>query len=99
MISAGVLSSLSSGMVTSGAMAMTGEITLHGRVLPIGGVKEKLLAAYRLGITRILLPRENAKDLEKIDSAILDRLDIRLMDQVDEALAAVLEREAQLQAG
>ena len=81
------------------ADAMTGEITLHGRVLPIGGVKEKLLAAYRLGITRILLPRENEKDLEKIDAGIQDKMDIRLMDRVDEALEAVLDRQGQRQAG
>jgi len=83
----------------SGAWAMTGEITLHGRVLPIGGVKEKLLAAYRQGITRILLPRENGKDLEKIDRAIVDKFEIRLLDGVDEALEAVLAPEAQRQAG
>ncbi|MBR6889668.1 MAG: hypothetical protein IKN05_01630, partial [Clostridia bacterium] len=75
------------------------EITLHGRVLPIGGVKEKLLAAYRQGITRILLPRENEKDLEKIDGDILKKFDIRLLDRVDEALDAVLIREAERQAG
>jgi len=87
------------GLSASGALAMTGEITLHGRVLPIGGVKEKLLAAYRLGITRILLPRENGKDLEKIDAGILEKMDIRLMDRVDDALEAVLERAEQRQAG
>ena len=73
-----------------GDLAMTGEITLHGRVLPIGGVKEKLLAAYRMGIVRILLPRENEKDLEKIEEEIRSRLEIRLIDRLDEALAAVL---------
>ena len=73
-----------------GDVAMTGEITLHGRVLPIGGVKEKLLAAYRQGITRILLPKENEKDLEKIDADILKKFEIRLLDRVDEALAVVL---------
>jgi len=82
------------GLKARGDMAMTGEITLHGRVLPIGGVKEKLLAAYRQGITEILLPRENEKDLEKIDGDILARFRIRLMDRVDEALALVLVREA-----
>jgi ATP-dependent Lon protease len=93
------LMSAVTGLAASGALAMTGEITLHGRVLPIGGVKEKLLAAYRLGITRILLPRENEKDLEKIDAAIIDKMEIRLMDKVDEALSAVLERFEQRQAG
>ena len=93
------LMSAVTGLSASGALAMTGEITLHGRVLPIGGVKEKLLAAYRLGITRILLPRENGKDLEKIDAGILEKMDIRLMDRVDDALEAVLERAEQRQAG
>lgn len=93
------LMSAVTGLSANGAMAMTGEITLHGRVLPIGGVKEKLLAAYRLGITRILLPRENEKDLEKIDAGIQDKMDIRLMDRVDEALEAVLDRQEQRQAG
>ena len=82
------------GAPAAGEWAMTGEITLHGRVLPVGGVKEKLLAAYRMGIKRILLPRENEKDLEKIDPAILKQFDIRLMDYVDEALNAVLLRGA-----
>jgi len=69
---------------------MTGEITLHGKVLPIGGVKEKLLAAYRMGITNILLPRENEKDLEKIEEDILDKFDITLLNNVDEALEKLL---------
>ena len=84
------LMSAVTGREARGDCAMTGEITLHGRVLPIGGVKEKLLAAYRLGITSILLPRENEKDLEKIDGEILKKFDIRLMDRVDEVLSAVL---------
>ena len=78
------------GRKASGAWAMTGEITLHGRVLPIGGVKEKLLAAYRMDVSRILLPRENARDLEKIDAEILNKLEIVLIDRVDEALERVL---------
>ena len=82
------------GLKASGAYAMTGEITLHGKVLPIGGVKEKLLAAYRQGVTRILLPKENGRDLEKLDKAILAKLDIRLIDRVDEAMDAVILRES-----
>ncbi len=71
-------------------VAMTGEITLLGDVLPIGGVKEKLLAAYRAGVTDILLPRENERDLEKIDAQILEKMHITLLDSVDEAIALVL---------
>ena len=78
------------GRPASGEYAMTGEITLHGRVLPIGGVKEKLLAAHRMGIDRILLPRENEKDLEKINGKILARFNVTLMDDVDDALSRVL---------
>ena len=75
---------------------MTGEVTLHGKVLPIGGVREKLLAAYRLGITRILLPRENEKDLEEIDAEIRRKLDVTLIDTVDEALNLVLTNPKQM---
>ena len=79
------------GRKASGAYAMTGEITLHGRVLPIGGVKEKLLAAHRMGIDRILLPRENENDLEKIEAGILEKFEITLMDDVGDALKRVLQ--------
>ena len=92
-LSCAVMSAVT-GLPASGAYAMTGEITLRGRVLPIGGVKEKLLAAYRMGITRILLPRENEKDLEKIDAKILEKFDVRLVDHVEEALRAVLVTES-----
>ena len=78
------------GRKASGTWAMTGEITLHGKVLPIGGVKEKLLAAHRMGIDRILLPRENEKDLEKIEAKILEAFEIHLMDSVSDALPLVL---------
>ena len=72
-------------------VAMTGEVTLHGKVLPIGGVREKLLAAYRMGITEVLLPRENEKDLEEIDSEILSKLHITLVGEVDEAINILLQ--------
>ena len=78
------------GRKASGEWAMTGEITLHGKVLPIGGVKEKLLAAHRMGIDRILLPRENEKDLEKIDGEILEKFEIQLMDTVADALDKII---------
>ena len=87
------LLSAMTGLKASGEWAMTGEITLHGKVLPIGGVKEKLLAAHRMGIDRILLSRENEKDLEKIDADILARFEIQLMDRVEDALTRVLIRD------
>ena len=65
-------------------------LSLLGDVLPIGGVKEKLLAAYRAGVMDILLPRENERDLEKIDAQILEKMHITLLDSVDEAIALVL---------
>ena len=66
------------------------------RALPIGGVKEKLLAAYRAGVTEILLPRENGRDLEKIDGSIREKLHITLLDDVDEAVALILQPGAEV---
>jgi len=79
-----------SGVPANGDIAMTGEITLTGRVLPIGGVKEKLLAAYRMGVNKILLPRDNGKDLEEIDEAIRSEMEITLVDNIDDAIKLVL---------
>lgn len=79
-----------SGKPARGDLAMTGEVTLHGKVLPIGGVREKLLAAYRMGVSNILLPRENEKDLEEIDPEIRCKLQITMIDTVDQALEIVL---------
>ncbi|CAM3227386.1 Lon protease [Sphingomonas antarctica] len=70
--------------------AMTGEVTLRGRVLPIGGLKEKLLAALRGGITTVLIPHENEKDLAEIPKNILDGLNIVPVRHVDEVLALAL---------
>ena len=78
------------GIPAHGDIAMTGEITLTGRVLPIGGVKEKLLAAYRMGVNRILLPRDNGKDLEELDESIRSDMEITLVDKVSDAVALVL---------
>jgi len=65
---------------------MTGEITLRGRVLPIGGLKEKMLAAHRAGITDLLIPSENEKDLKEIPVRILKSLRIHLVEHMDEVL-------------
>jgi len=73
-------------------VAMTGEITLRGEVLPIGGLKEKLLAAHRGGIAVILIPEENRKDLVEIPKNIKDALDIRPVKWIDEVLEIALER-------
>ena len=71
-------------------VAMTGEITLRGKVLPIGGVKEKLLAAHRAGITTILMPKDNEKDLADIPKNVLDGLSVHLVSTMDEVLAVAL---------
>ena len=71
-------------------VAMTGEITLRGRVLPIGGLKEKLLAALRGGITKVLIPKENEKDLEEVPDNVKEGLEIIPVETVDEVLALAL---------
>ncbi len=72
-------------------VAMTGEITLRGEVLPIGGLKEKLLAAHRGGITTVLVPEENARDLVEIPKNIKQNLDIRLVRWIDQVLEVALK--------
>ena len=76
-------------------VAMTGEITLRGEVLPIGGLKEKLLAAQRGGIEIVLIPSENEKDLVEIPDNIKDKLDIRPVKWIDEVLEIALESSPQ----
>jgi ATP-dependent Lon protease len=71
-------------------VAMTGEITLRGKVLPIGGVKEKILAAHRAGVTNIVLPRDNEKDLADIPKNVLDSLDVHMVSTMDEVLKIAL---------
>jgi ATP-dependent Lon protease len=72
-------------------VAMTGEITLRGKVLPIGGVKEKVLAAHRAGLTNILLPKDNEKDLADIPKNVLDTMNVHLVETMDEVLRHALE--------
>ena len=77
-------------------LAMTGEITLRGRVLPIGGLKEKLLAAKTAGITKVLVPDKNRADVEEIDKEITDGLTIVFVSQMKEVLeqALLMEKKA-----
>jgi ATP-dependent Lon protease len=70
---------------------MTGEITLRGRVMPIGGVKEKVLAARRAGVTTVILPRRNEKDLEDIPLAVQQELKFHFVDTIGEVLDLALE--------
>jgi ATP-dependent Lon protease len=76
-----------------GDVAMTGEITLRGKVLPIGGLKEKLMAAHRHGILEAIVPRENEKDLPDIPDAIRKTMKLHFVDSMDEVLRIALERE------
>ena len=71
-------------------VAMTGEITLRGKVLPIGGLKEKLLAAHRAGIFTVLVPKENEKDLKGMPPLIMKKVKIHLVEHIDEVLLMAL---------
>ncbi len=73
-------------------VAMTGEITLRGRVLPVGGIKEKLLAAHRMGIQKVLLPIDNKKDLEEIPDKIKRKMEFVLVENLDQVLEHSLEK-------
>jgi len=76
-----------------GDLAMTGEITLRGKVLPIGGLKEKLLAAHRHGINEVIIPKDNQKDLPDIPEYIRNLMKLHFVDHMDEVLRLALERE------
>ena len=84
------LVSLLSNRSAKSNVAMTGEISLRGRVLPVGGIKGKLLAASRAGIDTVVIPKRNAKDLEEVPEEVRDSLGIHLVDTIDEALALTL---------
>lgn len=84
------LASLLGGRRVDPLVGMTGEVTLQGRVLPIGGVKQKLLAARRAGLERVLLPAGNAEDLDEVPEEVLGSLDVVLVEDVREVLASAL---------
>ena len=71
-------------------VAMTGEVTLRGKVLPVGGIREKVLAAHRAGIKKILLPKDNERDIEEIPEVVRKKLEFVLISTVDEALEHAL---------
>jgi ATP-dependent Lon protease len=71
-------------------IGMTGEITLRGKVLPVGGIKEKMLAAHRAGIKKVILPKENEKDLEEVPEQIRQELEFKFVDYIDEVLEETL---------
>jgi ATP-dependent Lon protease len=76
-----------------GTLAMTGEITLRGLVLPVGGIKEKVLAAKRAGIEKVLLPRKNEKDINEIEEDVLGKLEVQYLERMKTILPTVLEDE------
>jgi ATP-dependent Lon protease len=78
--------------------AMTGEITISGRVLPIGGLKEKILGAVRAGITRVVIPKDNEADLEDLPQEVRDRIEVSPVEDLTQALAGTL-RDTSLQEG
>jgi ATP-dependent Lon protease len=80
------LASAISGRPVKKNVAMTGEITLRGKVLPVGGIKEKVLAAHRAGVTKVILPEDNEKDLDEIPQQIKDELQFIFVKQIDEVL-------------
>ena len=85
------LVSLAGGQTVSEEVAMTGEITLSGQVLAVGGIRQKLLAAHRAGIPRVVIPRENEPDLDELPRETRQAVTVVLVDVAGEALAAALE--------
>lgn len=84
------ITSLITGISVDSKIAMTGEISLQGKVLPVGGIKEKVIAAHRAGIKKVLLPCENEKDLEDVPDEIKDELTFKFMHNIDEVLLEAL---------
>ena len=84
------LTSLYSNIPVRSDTAMTGEITLAGLVLPIGGVKEKVLAARRAGLKRVILPRDNEKDARELPENVKQEMEIIFAERIDDVLAAAL---------
>jgi len=89
------LTSMAMGRPVRSEVGMTGEVTLNGRVLPIGGVKQKLLAAQRAGLTTVFLPKRNEPDLDEVPADVLESIDVRLTADVAELIAQAIEPEQQ----
>ena len=87
------LVSLISRRPVKGGVSMTGEITLRGQVLPVGGIKEKVLAAYRAGSTTVILPKKNQADLEEdIPSEVMEKISFVFAENIEEVLDAALSK-------
>jgi ATP-dependent Lon protease len=85
------LVSLLTGRKVKGTVGMTGEITLQGKVLPIGGVKQKVLAAHRAGLQEVVVPRRNEADLDDVPEKVREDLTFHIADTVNDVLTAALE--------
>jgi ATP-dependent Lon protease len=85
------LASLLTGRPIKQELGMTGEITLRGKVLPVGGIKEKILAAARFGLKTVILPKHNEADLDDVPQTVREQMNFILVDTVDEVLAAALD--------
>jgi ATP-dependent Lon protease len=86
------LTSLLTGRPVRSDVAMTGEITLRGLVLPVGGIKEKVLAAHRAGITTVILPKRNEKDLEEVPGEVKKRMKFHFVHRMDEVIGLALQK-------
>ncbi len=85
------MTSLLTGRPVRSTVGMTGEVTLQGNVLPIGGVKQKVLAAHRAGLTEVVVPARNGPDLEDVPEAVREQMTFHLASHIDEVLVAALE--------
>ena len=85
------LASLASGRPVKASVGMTGEVTLQGKVLPIGGVKQKLLAAHRAGLTDVIIPKRNEPDLDDLPESVRGQLRVHPVSDVADVLALALE--------
>jgi ATP-dependent Lon protease len=85
------LTSLLTGRAVKASVGMTGEVTLQGKVLPIGGVKQKVLAAHRAGLTEVILPGRNGPDLDDVPEAVRSEMTFHLADDVTQVLGWALE--------
>jgi ATP-dependent Lon protease len=85
------LASLLTGRAVKSTVGMTGEVTLQGRVLPIGGLKQKVLAAHAAGLTEVILPERNAPDLDEVPADVREQMQFHAVKSVDEVLGLALE--------
>jgi ATP-dependent Lon protease len=86
------LASLLADRPVRSTVGMTGEVTLQGRVLPIGGVKQKVLAAHRAGLKEVILPKRNEGDLDDVPEQVREEIAFHTVESIDEVLAVALER-------